>query len=140
MTFRDIIEGMHRKEPAIRGGALAGSDGLAAGEAEFIREGREAVGPWEGVPDPFHRRTEPQCPGEAGARDVREENPGRNPTGCDRGRPGGGGVRYVFPVQPRGGDRNPAPERQGKRGRAGGPPRGGHAFERGGPPRPDRRG
>ena len=32
MTFRDIIEGMHRKEPAIRGGALAGSDGLAVEE------------------------------------------------------------------------------------------------------------
>jgi predicted regulator of Ras-like GTPase activity (Roadblock/LC7/MglB family) len=32
MTFRDIIEGMHRKEPEIRGGALAGSDGLAVEE------------------------------------------------------------------------------------------------------------
>lgn len=32
MTFRDIIEGMHRKEPAIRGGALTGSDGLAVEE------------------------------------------------------------------------------------------------------------
>lgn len=32
MTFRDIIEGMHRKEPAIRAGALAGSDGLAVEE------------------------------------------------------------------------------------------------------------
>ena len=32
MTFRDIIEGMHRKEPAIRGGALAGSDGLSVEE------------------------------------------------------------------------------------------------------------
>jgi predicted regulator of Ras-like GTPase activity (Roadblock/LC7/MglB family) len=32
MTFRDLIEGMHRKEPAIRGGALAGSDGLAVEE------------------------------------------------------------------------------------------------------------
>src|SRR3989304_2255850 len=32
MTFRDIIEGMHRKEPAIRGGALAGSDGPAVEE------------------------------------------------------------------------------------------------------------
>lgn len=32
MTFRDIIEGMHRKEPAVRGGALAGSDGLAVEE------------------------------------------------------------------------------------------------------------
>lgn len=32
MTFRDIIEGMHRKEPAIQGGALAGSDGLSVEE------------------------------------------------------------------------------------------------------------
>ena len=32
MTFRDIIEGMARREPAIRGGALAGSDGLAVEE------------------------------------------------------------------------------------------------------------
>jgi predicted regulator of Ras-like GTPase activity (Roadblock/LC7/MglB family) len=32
MTFRDIIEGIHRKEPAVRGGALAGSDGLAVEE------------------------------------------------------------------------------------------------------------
>ena len=32
MTFREIIEGMHRREPAIRGGALAGSDGLAVDE------------------------------------------------------------------------------------------------------------
>ena len=32
MTFRDIIEGMHRKEPAIKGGALAGSDGLSVEE------------------------------------------------------------------------------------------------------------
>lgn len=32
MTFRDIIEGIHQKEPAIRGGALAGSDGLAVEE------------------------------------------------------------------------------------------------------------
>lgn len=32
MTFRDLIEGMHRKEPAIRGGALAGSDGLSVEE------------------------------------------------------------------------------------------------------------
>ena len=32
MTFRDIIEGMHRRESSIRGGALAGSDGLAVEE------------------------------------------------------------------------------------------------------------
>ena len=32
MTFRDIIEGMHRRESLIRGGALAGSDGLAVEE------------------------------------------------------------------------------------------------------------
>ncbi len=32
MTFRDLIEGMHRKDPAILGGALAGADGLAVDE------------------------------------------------------------------------------------------------------------
>ncbi len=32
MTFRDLIEGIHSKEPAVRGGALAGSDGLAVEE------------------------------------------------------------------------------------------------------------
>jgi predicted regulator of Ras-like GTPase activity (Roadblock/LC7/MglB family) len=32
MTFRDLIEGMHRKDPSIMGGALAGSDGLAVDE------------------------------------------------------------------------------------------------------------
>lgn len=32
MTFRDIIEGMHDRDPAVRGGALAGSDGLAVEE------------------------------------------------------------------------------------------------------------
>ncbi len=32
MTFRDMIEGLHRKEPAIRGGAVAGSDGLIVEE------------------------------------------------------------------------------------------------------------
>lgn len=32
MTFSDIIEGLHRKEPAIRGGAVAGSDGLTVEE------------------------------------------------------------------------------------------------------------
>ncbi len=32
MTFRDLIEGMHRKDPAIVGGALAGADGLAVDE------------------------------------------------------------------------------------------------------------
>lgn len=32
MTFRDIIEGMHARDPAVRGGALAGSDGLAVEE------------------------------------------------------------------------------------------------------------
>lgn len=32
MTFRDLFEGMHEKDPAILGGALAGSDGLAVEE------------------------------------------------------------------------------------------------------------
>lgn len=32
MTFRDLIEGMHRKHPLISAGALAGSDGLAVEE------------------------------------------------------------------------------------------------------------
>lgn len=32
MTFRDLIEGMHEKEPAVRAGALAGIDGLAVEE------------------------------------------------------------------------------------------------------------
>lgn len=32
MSFRDLIEGMHKKDPGIRGGALAGSDGLAVDE------------------------------------------------------------------------------------------------------------
>ena len=32
MTFRDLFEGMHRKDPLINGGALAGSDGLAVEE------------------------------------------------------------------------------------------------------------
>src|SRR5512145_3170332 len=32
MTFRDLFEAMHRKDPLIFGGALAGSDGLAVEE------------------------------------------------------------------------------------------------------------
>jgi predicted regulator of Ras-like GTPase activity (Roadblock/LC7/MglB family) len=28
MTFRDLIEGMHQRDAAIRGGALSGDDGL----------------------------------------------------------------------------------------------------------------
>ncbi len=32
MTFRDLFEAMHRKDPLIRAGALAGSDGLAVEE------------------------------------------------------------------------------------------------------------
>ncbi len=32
MSFRDLIEGMHRKDPGIRGGALAGADGLPVEE------------------------------------------------------------------------------------------------------------
>ncbi len=32
MTFRDLFEAMHRKDPLICGGALAGADGLAVEE------------------------------------------------------------------------------------------------------------
>lgn len=32
MTFRDLIEGMHARDPAVRGGALAGADGLTVEE------------------------------------------------------------------------------------------------------------
>ena len=32
MSFRDIIEGMHRRDACIRGGALAGVDGLSVEE------------------------------------------------------------------------------------------------------------
>ncbi len=32
MSFRDLFEDMHRKDPSIFGGALAGSDGLAVEE------------------------------------------------------------------------------------------------------------
>lgn len=32
MTFRDLFEGMHRRDPAIRGAAIAGADGLAVEE------------------------------------------------------------------------------------------------------------
>lgn len=32
MAFREIIEQMHRADPAIRGGALAGNDGLTVEE------------------------------------------------------------------------------------------------------------
>lgn len=32
MTFRDIIEGMHRNDASIRGGALVGADGLVVEE------------------------------------------------------------------------------------------------------------
>lgn len=32
MTFRELIERMHERDPAIRGGALAGDDGMAVEE------------------------------------------------------------------------------------------------------------
>jgi predicted regulator of Ras-like GTPase activity (Roadblock/LC7/MglB family) len=61
MTFRDIIEGMHRQDASIRGGALAGLDGLPVEEwqvsppvhdvpalcaemAQFFREGGRIAG------------------------------------------------------------------------------------------------
>ena len=32
MTFRDVIEGMHRKDPGVKAGALVGEDGLTVEE------------------------------------------------------------------------------------------------------------
>jgi predicted regulator of Ras-like GTPase activity (Roadblock/LC7/MglB family) len=32
MNFRDVIEGMHRKDPGVRAGALVGEDGLTVEE------------------------------------------------------------------------------------------------------------
>ncbi len=32
MSFRDIIEGFHKSDPSVRGGALAGADGLSVEE------------------------------------------------------------------------------------------------------------
>jgi predicted regulator of Ras-like GTPase activity (Roadblock/LC7/MglB family) len=61
MTFRDLIEAMHRQDASIRGGALAGLDGLPVEEwqvsppdhdfsalcaeiAQFFREGGRITG------------------------------------------------------------------------------------------------
>lgn len=41
MTFRDLIEGMHRKDACIRGGALAGLDGLTVEEWQSSPEGHD---------------------------------------------------------------------------------------------------
>ncbi len=41
MTFRDLFEGMHRKDPSICGGALAGSDGLPVEEWKAAPEDRD---------------------------------------------------------------------------------------------------
>lgn len=41
MTFRDLFEGMHRKDPLICGGALAGSDGLAVEEWRAVSVDRD---------------------------------------------------------------------------------------------------
>lgn len=41
MTFRDLIEGMHGSDPSIRGGALAGSDGLIVEEWQAAPKGRD---------------------------------------------------------------------------------------------------
>ncbi len=38
MTFRDLFEAMHRKDPLISGGALVGSDGLAVEEWKAARD------------------------------------------------------------------------------------------------------
>lgn len=41
MTFRDLIEGMHRKDAFIRAGALAGADGLVVEEWQFSPQDRD---------------------------------------------------------------------------------------------------
>jgi predicted regulator of Ras-like GTPase activity (Roadblock/LC7/MglB family) len=41
MTFRDLIEGMHRKDASVRGGALAGADGLVVEEWQFSPQGHD---------------------------------------------------------------------------------------------------
>jgi predicted regulator of Ras-like GTPase activity (Roadblock/LC7/MglB family) len=41
MTFRDLIEGMHRKDASIRAGALAGADGLVVEEWQFSPHDRD---------------------------------------------------------------------------------------------------
>jgi predicted regulator of Ras-like GTPase activity (Roadblock/LC7/MglB family) len=56
MTFRDLIEGIHRKDPGVKAGALVGGDGLTVAEwhapadacdlpslcAEIVRSFRES--------------------------------------------------------------------------------------------------
>ncbi len=41
MTFRDLIEEMHRKDPSVLGGALAGSDGLVVDEWNADQPGHD---------------------------------------------------------------------------------------------------
>jgi predicted regulator of Ras-like GTPase activity (Roadblock/LC7/MglB family) len=41
MTFRDLIEDMHRKDASIRGGALAGIDGLVVEDWQAARQGQD---------------------------------------------------------------------------------------------------
>lgn len=41
MTFRDLIEGMHRKDSSIRAGALAGADGLVVEEWQSSSHGHD---------------------------------------------------------------------------------------------------
>jgi predicted regulator of Ras-like GTPase activity (Roadblock/LC7/MglB family) len=41
MSFRDLIEGMHRKDASIRGGALAGADGLVVEEWQVSPQGHD---------------------------------------------------------------------------------------------------
>lgn len=41
MSFRDLFEGMYRKDPLIRGGALAGADGLAVEEWKASPESQD---------------------------------------------------------------------------------------------------
>jgi predicted regulator of Ras-like GTPase activity (Roadblock/LC7/MglB family) len=41
MTFRDIIEEIHRKDPGVRSGALVGSDGLTVEEWHAPGDGQD---------------------------------------------------------------------------------------------------
>ena len=41
MSFREILEGFHAKDPAVRGGALAGADGLAVAEWSAVPEAQD---------------------------------------------------------------------------------------------------
>jgi len=44
MTFRDIIEAMHRKDPGVKAGALVGADGLTVEEWHAPADDRDLSG------------------------------------------------------------------------------------------------